>query len=146
VESFSTLTVGDEVVRTIAVTELHFEDARALFADDHPIHSSDEYARERGHPGRTVPGSMITGIASSSLAAMLADCGLALLELRTRFRAPAYLGDELTSRCVVKRKEPKPHRGGGLVFFEITLTNGDGTVVAIVEGVDLVADAPTADG
>lgn len=137
--------VGDEVVRTMAVTELHFEDAPRLFADDHPIHSSDEYARERGHRGRTLPGSMIAGIASSSLAAMLADCGLALLELRTRFRAPAYLGDELTSRCVVMRKEPKPHRGGGLVFFEITLTNGEGTVVAIVEGVDLVADAPAGD-
>jgi hypothetical protein len=31
------------------------------------------------------------------------------------------------------------------VFFEITLTNDDGTVVAIVEGVDLVADEPTGD-
>jgi 3-hydroxybutyryl-CoA dehydratase len=140
--SFSALDIGTEIERTITVGEAHFRGAEELFGDDHPIHTSDDYARERGHPSRTLPGTVIGGIMSSSLSTMLRDCGLALLEYNVRYRAPVYVGAVLTSRCRVVRREPKPHRGGGLVFFELTLHDGEGTLVAEATAVDLVADAP----
>lgn len=123
----------------ITVTDAHFEAAR-LFNDFHPIHHDDDYARARGHKGRTLPGSIIGGIMSSSLAAVLSAHGLALLEYRVRYRAPVYAGDTLTSSCVIVRKEDKPKHGGGLVFLDTSLRNQDGVLVAEGHAVDLVSD------
>jgi len=138
-ESFSAIAVGEAIEATVTVTEAHFSAAGELFRDLHPIHHDDEYARQRGHQGKTLPGSVISGIMSSSLAAMLSECGLAMLEYSSRYRAPAYLGDTLTARATVTRRVPKPHRGGGLLFIATTLHNQEGTLVADGEAVDLVA-------
>jgi len=133
--------VGDAIDGApITVTATHFSSAAELFNDRHPIHHDDQYARDRGHPEKTLPGSMIGGIMSSSLAAALSDYGLALLEYSIRYRAPVYEGDVLSSRCVVVRKEAKPKRGGGLLFFETSLHNQDGILVAEGNAVDLVSD------
>lgn len=144
--SFSAMSVGAATDGApMTVTADHFEWAAELFNDRHPIHHDDAYARERGHPARTLPGSMIGGIMSSSLAATLSDFGLALLEYRIHFRAPAYEGDVLNARCVVVDKKPKPHRGGGLVFFDMTLHNQEGVLVADGNAIDLVADGVATD-
>lgn len=140
-EAYSAMELGERTERTIEVTERHFSAAPDLFDDHHPIHVDDGYAQERGHPGKMLAGAVIAGIASSALAAMLSESGLALLEYSVRYRAPVYLGDRLTARCTVVGKEDKPARGGGLVFLEITAHNQDGTLVAEGSAVDLVADA-----
>ena len=124
----------------ITVTASHFGAAGELFNDRHPIHHDDGYAAERGHPAKTLPGSMIGGIMSSALAAALSDYGLALLEYSVRYRAAVYEGDTLNARAVVVRTEAKPKRGGGLVFFGTTLHNQDGVLVAEGTAVDLVSD------
>jgi 3-hydroxybutyryl-CoA dehydratase len=138
-ESFSAIAVGETTEATITVTNAHFVAAGELFRDLHPIHHDDDYARRRGHPGKTLPGAVISGIMSSSLAEMLSECGLAMLEYRSRYRAPVYVGDTLTARATVTRREPKPHRGGGLLFIATTLHNQDRTLVAEGEAVDLAA-------
>jgi 3-hydroxybutyryl-CoA dehydratase len=137
-QSFAEFEIGDMTETTIAVTEEHFTAPGVLFEDRHPIHHDDAYAIEKGHPGKTLPGSMVGGIMSSSLAEMLSGAGLAMLEYAVRYRAPAYLGDVLTARCTVQRIEPKPHRGGGLLFLATTLHNQEGTLVAEGSAVDLV--------
>jgi 3-hydroxybutyryl-CoA dehydratase len=142
---FSAFEIGESAEATIAVTDRHFEAAGELFHDHHPIHYDDAYAIERGHPGRTLPGSVIGGIMSSALAAMLSESGLAMLEYAVRYRAPVYAGDTLTARCRVVRTEPKPHRGGGLLFLETTLHNQDGVLVAEGRAVDLASDEVDSD-
>jgi acyl dehydratase len=139
---FNSMEVGQTVAgEAIVVTDAHFAAAAELFRDHHPIHQDDLYARERGHPSRTLPGSMIAGIMSSALAAMLSEHGLALLEYTVNYKAPVYEGDTLRSTCVITRTVPKPHRGGGLAFLETSLRNQDDVLVAVGHAVDLVAAA-----
>jgi 3-hydroxybutyryl-CoA dehydratase len=141
---FGAFAVGDTVEVTTTVTAEHFAVGPSLFGDTHPMHVDDEYARERGHPSRILPGTVISGIASGPLAEMLRQCGLALLKYDCRFRAPVYLGDRLTARTRVTGLEPKPHRGGGLVFLTTSVENQDGVLVGEVDAIDLVSDVPAA--
>lgn len=138
---FSTIKIGMSAEKALPVTEEHFLAAARLFHDTHPIHSDDQYAREHGHPSRTLPGTVIGGIMSSSLAVILRDCGLALLEYKVRFKRPVYVGDTLTTRWEVVGKEAKPHRGGGLLFLKGTCRNQHAQLVALGDALDLVSDA-----
>jgi acyl dehydratase len=142
-ERYSAMRIGEATEATIEVTEAHFTGSAELFRDHHPIHFDEDYARAHGHPGRTLPGAMISGITSSCLALMLAESGLAMLEYTLRYRAPVYLGDRLTARCEIVAKEDKPARGGGLVFLAITTHNQGGVLVAEGSAVDLVSDVPS---
>jgi 3-hydroxybutyryl-CoA dehydratase len=139
-ESYSAMVVGESTEATVEVVEAHFVATAELFHDHHPIHFDDAYARDRGHPGKTLPGAMISGITSSCLSLMLSESGLAMLEYTLRYRAPVYLGDRLTARCEIVRKEDKPARHGGLVFLAITTRNQHGALVAEGEAIDLVGD------
>lgn len=138
--SFAEFEIGDTTEARVEVVPEHFSAAGTLFKDLHPIHHDDAFAVENGHPGKTLPGAMIGGIMSGALAEMLSGAGLAMLEYSVRYRAPAYVGDVLTARCVVERLEPKPHRGGGLAFLAMTLHNQDGTLIAEGTAVDLVGE------
>jgi acyl dehydratase len=138
--SYDAMRVGESTEATVEVVEAHFTATGALFADHHPIHVDDAYAQSRGHPGKTLPGAMISGISSSCLSLMLSQAGVAMLEYTMRYRAPAYLGDRLTARAEIVRKQDKPARGGGLVFIAVTTHNQHGRLVAEGSAVDLVAN------
>ncbi len=137
---YSAFEVGDETESQVTIGPAHMVAASELFGDHHPIHTDDAYAQEKGHPSAMLAGSIISGAMTGALAEMLAEAGLALLSFSVRYRAPVYRGDILTSRCRVVGMEEKPHRGGGLIFLEVTLHNQDGTLIAEAEAVDLVEE------
>jgi acyl dehydratase len=97
-----------------------------------PLFRDDGAAREAGYARRIAPGPVVLSYAMASVvpSGWLDDSLVGLLRMdEVLFRAPCYVGDEVTftNRVVSKRPARKPERGH--VTLELTAVNQDSVVV-----------------
>lgn len=99
----------------------------ALSGLNNPLFTSDKTARERGHPGRLVPGPLILSLAMGLVQqAGLFNHVVAVLEFeRLRFLAPVHPGHTLSLTASVMEKRPTSNPKRGLVIVDFTMTNQD---------------------
>lgn len=133
--------VGDTASLSKQVSADDIDRFAELVLDDNPVHVDDEYARTTSFGARIAHGPYLIGIVGAVLATRLPGPGTVALELTTRFRAPAYVGDTVTASVTVA-DVPRPDR----YRLDIAVTNQDGTTLITGSGlvqVGIGVPAPT---
>jgi acyl dehydratase len=117
------------------VTEADTVGFAGLSGDFNRIHTDAEYAAQSPYGQRIVPGllvvSIMSGLSTRALVYQMIEPSLiAILEIRTRFSKPTFIGDTLhTTAQVISRKETsRPDRG--VVTFQRHALNQRGVAVA----------------
>lgn len=122
------------------LTDAHFLFFAGLTGDNHPIHYDVEFARERTAFGRPLAHglllSALTALGAGALAPYVHESMIAFLEQRSRFRAPAFVGDTVYPSLEVSELIPKD--GRGVLKLRATITNQRGETVLEGEHVYLV--------
>lgn len=143
---FEDFTIGDRFKspgRTL--TDAHFLFFAGLTGDDHPLHYDDEYAKKTRFGKRLAHGLLLTSltaVGASTLSPIIEESIVAFVEQRTRFLAPAFIGDTIYPEHEVVGLERK--RSAGLLTLRVALKNQRGETVLEGEHRYLIAYRPAA--
>lgn len=143
---FEDFTIGDRFKspgRTL--TDAHFLFFAGLTGDDHPLHYDDEYAKKTRFGKRLAHGLLLTSltaVGASTLSPIIEESIVAFVEQRTRFLAPAFIGDTIYPEHEVVGLERK--RSAGLLTLRVALKNQRGETVLEGEHKYLIAYRPAA--
>lgn len=125
------------------LTDAHFLFFAGLTGDAHPIHYDEEYARQHRFGKRVAHGLLLTSltaVGASTLGSVIEASIVAFVEQRTRFLAPAFIGDTLTPEHEVVGLDRR--RTAGLLTLRVTLSNQRGEHVLQGEHRYLIAYRP----
>lgn len=143
---FEDFAVGDRFQSpSKTLTDAHFLFFAGMTGDAHPIHYDDEYAKKTRFGRRLAHGLLLTSmtaVGASTLAPFVLDSIVAFVEQRTRFLAPAFVGDTIHPEHEVVGLERK--RSAGLLTLRVALTNQRGETVLEGEHKYLIAYRPAA--
>jgi 3-hydroxybutyryl-CoA dehydratase len=86
------------------LSEADVDSFAALTGDMNYIHLKNGFARKRGFDNRLIHGAFLVGLMSRLVGMHLPGRECLLLELRVKFRAPAYAGDRLLVEGTVTQR------------------------------------------
>lgn len=110
---------------TVTVTPEMMQQFYAITGDNSPIHMDEEYAAQRGFPGRVVYGMLGTSFFSTLAGVYLPGEHCLLHSVESKFAKPIFIGDTLTvSGTVAEINEVF-----GEITIKATITNQDGKKV-----------------
>ncbi|HKV34463.1 MAG TPA: MaoC family dehydratase [Pyrinomonadaceae bacterium] len=122
------LNVGDTASRSKAITDEDVRTFAAISGDHNPIHVDDEFAAQTMFGKRIAHGMLSASLISAVLANDLPGYGSIYLGQTLKFKAPVFIGDEITARVTVTSvREGKP-----IAKFETVCTNQRDEIV--IEG------------
>ena len=127
----SAIKIGDHssLIRTYSADDIL--DFSELSLDKNPLHLDEDYAAQSIFGKRVVHGMLVASLFSAILGTVLPGEGSIYLGQTLNFKAPIYLGDEITARVeVIKIRADKP-----IVTLKTTAVNGAGTIVIDGEAV-----------
>ena len=136
------LRMGATTSFTKTITDQDVVDFARISGDDQAVHLDSEYAADTRFKRRIVHGTILIGLVSAVLGHAMAGPGYTVIFLgqSTRFKKPAYLGDEVTVECVVtKVRQDKP-----VVTLSCEATNQDGVVLMTGEATAFIDPHPYA--
>ncbi len=144
---FEEFAVGDKMTsqgRTI--TESDIVTFAGLSGDYNPIHTDAEFAQAGMFGERIAHGLLVLSIASGLAwqLGFMAGTADAFLSLDWKFAGPTKIGDTLTTSAQVAQKRDMPGSGGGMVVFNIEVTNQKGEVIQRGKWSVLVRGKPAA--
>lgn len=83
-----------------------------------PLFLDDDYARQRGLPGRICPSHLIMSFSSAMTGDLFTDTVIALMAIdNARFLAPVRPGDTIRTECEVLEKRQTSRADRGIVVF-----------------------------
>jgi acyl dehydratase len=130
---FNELVVGSQFVGTgRTLTESDLSIACMISGDWHPIHSDENYAKERGLPGRLFQGSFGILIATGMATALphFSDEIVGATGLREwTYRAPLFVGDTVHVRSVILNKRVTSDGRRAIIERTLSLINQKDAVV-----------------
>ena len=122
------LKVGVTASLTKTVTAADVETFAAISGDNNPIHLDEEYAATTRFGKRIAHGALVASYISAVLGSVFPGTGSIYLSQSSKFKAPVYMGDTITTTVeVVAIREDKP-----VVTFNAVCENQDGQTV--IEG------------
>jgi 3-hydroxybutyryl-CoA dehydratase len=129
---FEEFTVGDKMTsqgRTI--TEADIVAFAGLSGDYNPIHTDAEFAKTGMFGERIAHGLLILSIASGLAwqLGFMAGTADAFLSLDCKFAGATKIGDTLRVSAEVAQKRDMPGSGGGMVVFNVEVSNQRDEVV-----------------
>jgi acyl dehydratase len=129
---FEEFEVGYEVVspgRTI--TEADVVAFAGVSGDYNQLHTNAEFARGTPFGERVAHGLLGLAVASglANRLGFVEGTAEAFRELDWKFKAPIMIGDTVALRVKVAETKALPRLGGGLVVFDVALTNQRGEIV-----------------
>lgn len=126
--TFSELRVGQKASIQKTFTAADVTAFAGISLDVNPIHVSEGYAKTTPFGRRIVHGILTSGLISAVLGNRLPGPSTVYLGQELRFRAPVYLGDDITAEVeILELREDKK-----IVKLNTTCTNQDG--VAVITG------------
>jgi acyl dehydratase len=130
---FNELVVGSQFVGTgRTLTESDLSIACMISGDWHPIHSDENYAKERGLPGRLFQGSFGILIATGMATALphFSDEIVGATGIREwTYRAPLFIGDTVHVRSVILNKRVTSDGRRAIVERTLSLINQNKAVI-----------------
>ncbi len=128
---YSGLEIADHYqTQAITVTEAHIIAFAGLSGDFFDLHMDDEFARERGFPGRIAHGllglALIDGLKTRSPIRLL---GIATLSWNWSFCAPIMIGDRIFAHIAVAAKRKTKRADRGIATFALRVVNQQDTVI-----------------
>ena len=129
---FEEFAIGDKVTsqgRTI--TEADIVAFAGLSGDYNPVHIDAEFAKAGMFGERIAHGLLILSIASGLAwqLGFMAGTADAFLSLDWKFAGATKIGDTLKVSAEVAQKRDMPGSGGGMIVFNVEVTNQRGEVV-----------------
>lgn len=110
---------------TVTVTSEMMDAFYAISGDNSPIHMSEEYAAQRGYPGRVVYGMLSASFFSTLAGVYLPGEHCLLHSVESKFTKPVFIGDTLT----INGKVSEVNEVFGEITIKATITNQDGKKV-----------------
>lgn len=99
---FEDLEPGMEASFAKTITEADVNAFAALSGDVNPVHMCDSFAAETIFKRRIAHGFLTGSLISTVLGTKLPGPGCIYLSQNLKFRAPVYLGDEVTARVTIE--------------------------------------------
>lgn len=125
------LEIGVTASRTRTITAEDVENFAKVSGDTNPVHLDEAYAATTRFGKRIAHGMLTVSMVSAILGNDLPGVGTIYLGQDVKFKAPVYIGDEITVTIeLVKYREDKR-----IATFSTTATGPDGTVVMEGEAV-----------
>ncbi len=110
---------------TVTVTAEMMEQFHAFSGDCSPIHMNEEYAKQRGFPGRVCYGMLGASFFSTLAGVYLPGEHCLLHSVECKFAKPVFIGDTLTVSGTVTEVNDT----FGEITIKASLTNQDGKKV-----------------
>ncbi|TPE55501.1 MaoC family dehydratase [Maribrevibacterium harenarium] len=108
--SFENLTVGQSESITRIVTEDDVHTFAAVTGDNNPVHLDAEYAATTSFGQPIAHGMLTAGFISAAIGTRLPGPGVIYLEQTLKFRAPVFIGAEVTTTVTVKELNERRKR------------------------------------
>ncbi len=105
--TYDELNEGDSATFTRSLTEDELVLFAAVSGDVNPVHLDADFAAESMFKERIAHGMWSGSLISAALATVMPGPGTIYLEQSLSFRRPVKIGDTLTVKLTVVRKEPK---------------------------------------
>jgi len=86
---------GDNFEIDYQVTEKVYEGFIAIFNDRNPLHTDEQFAKEKNFVGRVMHGAILIGFLSNFIGEMLPIKNVIILSYTISFKRPVYLDDKL---------------------------------------------------
>ncbi len=119
------LHVGQRARRTQTVTAREVELYAEITGDRNPLHFDADFAARTRFGRLVAQGGIASGMLNALVAMDLPGAGTVFMSQTLSYKAPTYLGDQLTAEVeVLSLKPDKPVRQ-----LRATITNQDGTVI-----------------
>jgi len=115
---------SDSFSKTISESDIYL--FAGLSGDFNPMHVNEDYAKSTQFKTRIAHGPLTQSLIAPVLGTKLPGLGTIALEIRTRFRAPTFIGDTITASARVAEKLPEKK----WVRMDLTWTNQKGELVA----------------
>lgn len=130
------LEIGMTATRTKIFTDDDIRQFAAISGDTNSIHLDETYAAASRFGKRIVHGMLTASLISAILGIDLPGLGTIYLSQTFQFKAPVFIGDEVTARVeLIKYREEKR-----IATFRTTCTKQDGTLVLDGEAVVLAPE------
>ncbi len=100
------------------ITEEITNEFASVASDKNPIHFSDEYARGLGFNSKIFHGAALISIISGLISREFIGEGSIILKVNSKFMKPAYVGEEVTFRLEVDKKN-RLNKTINILFFVI---------------------------
>jgi 3-hydroxybutyryl-CoA dehydratase len=133
-EPATTQLMGDELMagalvaqRSVLFDRQCFEQFAAVSGDAHPLHYDAAYARAHGFAAPVAHGLLvvaITALGATTLSPRLHDSMIAMLGAQAAFHAPAFLGDRVDVRLLVRDVVPKSGNRC-IATFDVEVRSGE---------------------
>ena len=127
---------GQQASITRVVTAEDVEKFADISGDNNPVHLDSEFAGKSRFKKRIAHGILSAGYISAVLGSKLPGPGTIYLSQSITFKAPVYLGDEITATVTVLNYRPDKH----ILTCRTECTNQDGVVVLEGQAVCLTSD------
>ena len=125
-KTFEEIEIGatDSFSKTISESDVYL--FAGLSGDFNPMHVNEDYAKNTPFKTRIAHGPLTQSLIAPVLGTKLPGLGTIALEIRTRFRAPTYIGDTITATAKVSEKLPEKK----WIRLVLSWTNQTGKLVA----------------
>ena len=121
--------VGDHAEFAKTVTDFDVYGFAGIVGDFYGVHVNEEYAKTTRFERRIAQGALSVGFLATVMGYMAAKApnpGAVSYRYDITFTAPVYIGDTVTAKLVLERKEEERN----ICVFTATCTNQAGKVVA----------------
>ncbi|MBK6007093.1 MaoC family dehydratase [Ramlibacter ginsenosidimutans] len=121
--------VGDHAEFAKTVTDFDVYGFAGIVGDFYGVHVNEEYAKKTRFERRIAQGALSVGFLATVMGYMAAKApnpGAVSYRYDITFTAPVYMGDTVTARLVLERKDEERNT----CVFAASVTNQDGKVVA----------------
>ena len=122
---FEDLTVGMSDSYTRTVSDDDVKQFAEVSGDTNPIHLDDEFAAQSRFGKRIAHGMISAGYISTVVGTQLPGPGCLYVSQTLKFRAPVYIGDEVTAKVTITALDERR----GYATFETVCSVGDTDVV-----------------
>ena len=95
------ITKGTEYKSVFSVTGAIYSGFIYLFKDNNPLHTDEEFARQKGFAGKVMHGNILNGFLSYFIGECLPFKNVIFHSQEIKYSRPVYLEDELTLTAVV---------------------------------------------
>ncbi|MCC7450111.1 MAG: MaoC family dehydratase N-terminal domain-containing protein [Anaerolineae bacterium] len=126
------------------ITETDVVNFAGVSGDFNPMHTDAEFAKTTQFGARVAHGALVFSIATGLAYQLgfLEATVIAFLSYDWKLRAPVYIGDTVKVSATVAKRRAMSAAGGGMVTFDVKVTNQKGEVTQKGEWVIMVKSKP----
>lgn len=98
----SNMKKGDTYTHQFNITEEVYNGFIHVFADKNPLHTNEQFAKEKGFNGRVMHGNILNGFLSYFVGECLPEKNVMIYSQSIDFKNPVYLNDKVSIHAIVE--------------------------------------------